>query len=145
MALREYAKYGGITAAIFAVFVVLAQAQAISVPFFTPATIRVNGLGDNYGLNGDATFTITAHGYGSNCHALQVEAVHDGERKSFYRKADDCRYMEITHGPYNFTRSFEYGSEVLSSKGEYKLDVRFEDLVDGRKASLTRNFSVGTE
>lgn len=145
MALREYAKYGGVTAAIFAVFVVLAQAQAISVLFFTPATVRVDGLGNSYGLNDDATFTVTAHGYGSNCHALQVEVTHDGERKSFYRKADDCRYMEITHGQYNFTRSFEYGGKVLDTEGEYKLDVYFEDLVDGRKAALTRNFSVGTE
>ena len=145
MAVREYAKYGGITAAIFVVFVVLAQTQAISVPFFTSTIVKVDGLGDSYGLNDDATFTVTAHGYGSNCHALQVEITHDGERKSFYRKADDCRYMELTRGPYNFTRSFEYGAKVLDAKGEYKLDIRFEDQVDGKKASLTRNFSVGTE
>ena len=55
MALREYAKYGGVTAAIFAVFVVLAQAQAISVLFFTPAPVKVDGLGNSYGLNDDAT------------------------------------------------------------------------------------------
>lgn len=145
MELREYAKYGGITAAIFAVFVVLAQAQAISVPFFTPATVTVDGLGSSYRPNEDATFTVTVHGYGSNCHALQVEATHDGERKSFYRKADDCRYMEITHGQYNFTRSFDYEGKVLDTKGDYKLDIQFEDLIDGKKASLTRNFSVGTE
>jgi hypothetical protein len=145
MTLREYAKYGGATAAIFAVFVVLAQAQAISVPFFTPATVRVDGLVGSYAVNDNATFTVTAHGYGSNCHALQVEVTHDSERKSFFRKADDCRYMEITHGSYNFTRSFEYGGKVLDTKGEYKLDISFEDLIDGRKAALTRNFSVGTE
>ena len=145
MTLREYAKYGGATAAIFAVFVVLAQAQAINVPFFTPTTVRVDSLGGSYALNDDATFTVTAHGYGSNCHALQIEVTHNGERKSFYRKADDCRYMGITHGSYNFTRSFEYGGKVLDAEGEYKLDVRFEDLIDGRKAALTRNFSVGTE
>lgn len=145
MVLREYAKYGSITAIIFAVFVALAQAQVISMPYFTPATVRVDGLSDNYDINENATFTITAQGYGSNCHALQVEAVHKGERKSFYRKADDCRYMQITHGPYNFTRSLEYESGVFNAEGKYKLDVLFEDLVDGRKASLTRNFNIGTE
>lgn len=143
MALRDYAKYGSAAAVTFAVFTAFSQAGVLSVPYFTPAIISIEGLDDAYSAGQRANFVVAAKGYGSNCHMLQAELIHEGERKSFYRKADDCRFMEITHGPYNFTRSFEYGSEVLNSKGGYKLDVYFEDLVDGRKASLSRNFSVG--
>lgn len=144
MALREYAKYGGVAAVAFAAFVALAQAQVLSVPYFTPATIRIDGLDDVYGASESANFVVTAKGYGSNCHMLQAELLHEGERKSFYRKADDCRFMQITHGPYNFTRPFEYDSQVLA-EGAYKLDVVFEDLVDGKKATASRAFSVAAE
>jgi hypothetical protein len=142
MALRDYAKYGGIAAIAFAVFVALAQAQVLNVPYFTPATVSIDGLDDAYAEGEGANFVVTAKGYGSNCHMLQAELSHEVERKSFYRKADDCRFMDITHGQYNFTRPFEYDGQLLA-KGSYKLDVLFEDLVDGKKASATRTFSVG--
>jgi hypothetical protein len=142
MTLRDYAKYGGIAAIAFAVFVALAQAQVLNVPYFTPATISIDGLDDAYAEGEKASFVVTAKGYGSNCHMLQAELLHEGERKSFYRKADDCRFMDITHGQYNFTRPFEYDSQLLA-KGSYRLDVLFEDLVDGKKASTTRTFNVG--
>lgn len=146
MGARNYVISAIIVAAMFAIFVALAQSQAIFVPYFTPTTLQVDGLEQSYGPGKNATFTVSAKGYGSNCHMLEVETQDkDGERASFYSKADDCRYMVITHGPYNFTRSFDYGSETFAKQGSYKLDVQFQDLVDGKKASVTRSFIVSTE
>ena len=140
----KYAIAGGAAAAALGVFVALAQAHVIFVPYFTPATLRIEGLQQRYSVNGDATFTVTADGYGSNCHMLQVEILHEGERAAYYRKADDCRFMEITHGRYNLTRTFDYGGEdVLGREGDYMLQVQFEDLVDGTRASATKTFQVG--
>lgn len=139
----KYAVAGGAVAAAFGVLVALAQAHVIFVPYFTPAAIQVDGLQQTYALNGNATFTVTAKGYGSNCHMLQVEILREGERASYYRRADDCRFMEITHDRYDLTRSFNYGGEtVLGEEGAYELRVQFEDLVDGTKASVTRPFRV---
>jgi hypothetical protein len=137
----------GVAVVGFAIFVALAQSQAIAVPYLTPATLEIQGLQETYGLNGSANFTATVKGYGSNCHLLQAELLYLGtdseERVSYYKKADDCRFMTITHGPYNLTRSFDYGGEnVFGKEGDYKLDVQFEDLVDGTKASVTRNLQV---
>ena len=88
---------------------------------------------------------MAAKGYGSNCHMLQVQATNqNGERASYYKKADDCRFMIITHGPYNFTHSFEYGSEVLGKQGTYVIGIEFQDLVDGNHVSETRSFVVTT-
>jgi hypothetical protein len=146
MAARNYMISAGIVAAVFAIFVTVAQLQAIFVPYFTPTTLQVDGLEQSYGPGKNATFTVSVRGYGSNCHLLQVETRdRDGQRASFYSKADDCRFMTITHGPYNFTRSFDYGSEVFAKPGSYKLDVQFQDLVDGRKTSVTKSFIVRTE
>jgi len=137
----------GAAAAIFAIIVALAQSHVIGVPYLTPAALEIQGLQETYGLNDSANFTAMVKGYGSNCHMLQAELLYLGgsseERVSFYRKADDCRFMTITHGPYNMTRSFDYGGEnVLGREGDYKLDVQFEDLIDGTKASATRNLQV---
>lgn len=143
---KRYAIIGAAgAAAVFGIFVVLAQAHIILVPFFTPTILEVEGLRQNYRINDDANFVVKVDGYGSNCRMLQTEILLDGERVSYYRKADDCRFMIITHGPYNFTRSFDYGSEVLGREGTYKLDVQFEDLVDGTKASAVRTFKVNPE
>lgn len=139
---RKYAVAGGAAAAAFGVFVALAQAHVILVPYFTPAVLEVQGLEASYEADGPAQFTVTAKGYGSNCHSLEVQAVHEGERVSYFKRADDCRFMEITHGQYNFTRSFEYGSEVLEKAGAYSVDIRFEDLVDGTKTETVRTFEV---
>lgn len=76
---------------------------------------------------------------------LQLQATNrNGEQESFYKKADDCRFMAITHSPYNFTRSFEYGNEVTGKQGSYTLDFEFKDLVDGRDVLTTRSFVVNT-
>lgn len=141
----KYAIAGaGGAVAVFGIFVALAQAHVIFVPFFTPAVLQVDGLREDYRVNEDISFTVSVDGYGSNCHSLQVEILDgDGERASYYRKADDCRFMEITHGQYNFTRAFDYGGEnVLSSEGTYKVDLQFEDLIDGIKVSTTRTLRV---
>jgi hypothetical protein len=146
MTARNYVISAGIVAAVFAIFVALAQSQVIFVPYITPTTLQVDGLEQSYGPGKNATFTVGAKGYGSNCHLLQVETQDkDGYRASFYSKTDDCRFMIITHGPYNFTRSFDYGSEVFAKQGPYKLDVQFQDLVDGRKASVTKSFIMRAE
>lgn len=132
-------------AAIFVIFVFLAQAHIILVPFFSPTILEIEGLRQNYRVGEKAGFLVRVDGYGSNCHMLQTEVLLDGERVSYYKKADDCRFMIITHGPYNFTKSFDYGSEVLGKEGTYKLDVQFEDLKDGNRASATRTFMVNPE
>ncbi|MEO9294494.1 MAG: hypothetical protein ABI347_02725 [Nitrososphaera sp.] len=140
---RNYAVAGGITAVVVAVFVFLAYSHVILVPHLSPTILEIHGLKDTYSINDKTSFTVTAKGYGSNCHMLQVEARgQNGERASYYKKADDCRFMTITHGPYNFTRSFEYGNEVLGTQGTYTLDIQFQDLVDGSGASQTRSFMV---
>lgn len=142
MAGIKYAIAGGAAAAAFGIFVALAQAQVILVPYFTPAALEVQGLDDSYQVNGPAQFTVVAKGYGSNCHMLEVAATQEGERVSYYKRADDCRFMEITHGRYNLTRSFEYGSEALGKAGQYTVDIRFEDLADGTRAVTSRTFEV---
>jgi hypothetical protein len=141
--------YGGIAAAVaaFGVFVALAQAHVIVVPYFTPTMLKLEGLEQTYPVAGKVKFTVAASGYGSNCHMLQAEIQHEGQRKAFYRRADDCRFMTITYGPYNLTRSFEYGGkDVVGEKGTYDLDVEFQDLVvNGSKASIRKTFNIGTE
>lgn len=142
--MKRYAVIGGITASAFIIFAALAYMQVIFVPYFTPVTLQIEGLRQEYHAGESMTFVVNVNGYGSNCHMLQVEALNQqDERVSYYRKADDCRFMTITHGPYNLTRAFDYDSEkVFGSKGAYKLDVQFEDLVDGTRASATRNLII---
>ena len=142
--MKTYAVAGGAVAATFVVFVALAQAHIILVPYFTPAVLRVEGLGQEYGLGQDVSFQVVVNGYGSNCHMLEVEALDErGERVSYYRRADDCRFMTITHSQYNFTRPFDYdGQTVIANEGTYKIEFQFEDLVDGTKASATRTLVV---
>ena len=132
----------GGAAVVFAIFIALAQTQAIAVPYFTPVALQVDGLKEKYAAGEKASFSITANGYGSNCHSLQVEATQDGQRASYYKKEDDCRFMTITHGQYNFTRSFDYGSEVMGKAGLYTVDIKFKDLVDNREAHVTKTFEL---
>lgn len=144
------AVYAGASAAAaaFVIFVALTQSHVITVPYLTPTILEIQDLQETYEMKDSANFTVTVMGYGSNCHMLQAEIVYlgvpGGERVSFYRKADDCRFMTITHGPYNLTKSFDYGGEnVFGREGTYRLDVQFEDPVDGTKSSAMRNFSFG--
>lgn len=140
--MKKYAIACGAAAAAFGIFVALAQVHVILVPYFTPAALEVQGLAPSYELGQDALFSVTAKGYGSNCHMLEVEAMHEGERVSYFKRADDCRFMEITHGQYNMTRTFEYRTQVMQQTGSYTVDIRFEDLIDGTKAQTSRRFQV---
>lgn len=132
----------GGAAAVFAIFVALAQTHAISVPYFTPVALQVDGLEEKYAAGEKASFSVTADGYGSNCHSLEIEAKHDGQRTSYYKKEDDCRFMAITHGQYNFTRSFDYGSEVMGKAGTYIVDMQFKDLIDNKQVRVMKTFEV---
>lgn len=140
----RYGVIGGVAASTFIIFAALAYMQVIFVPYFTPATLQIEGLRQEYNTGENMTFIVSVNGYGSNCHMLQVEALdQQGERVSYYRKADDCRFMTITHGPYNLTRTFDYdGEKVFGSESTYTLDAQFEDLVDGTRASTTRNLII---
>jgi hypothetical protein len=140
---RTIAVAGGAAAvAAFSIFVALAQTHAIVVPYFTPIGLQVDGLMGKYAAGEKARFSISANGYGSNCHSLQVEATQDGQRASYYKKEDDCRFMTIMHGQYNFTRSFDYGSEVMGKAGSYTVDIKFKDLIDNSEAHVTKTFEV---
>ncbi|WP_415283014.1 hypothetical protein [Candidatus Nitrososphaera sp. FF02] len=141
MAGSKYIAPAGAAAVAFGVFVALAQTHVIFVPYFTQAVLKVQELAGSYDIGEPVRFVVTAEGYGSNCHSLEVQAVHEGERASYFKRADDCRFMEITHGQYNMTRSFEYGSEV-GQAGQYTVEIKFEDLVDGTKAVATKTFEV---
>jgi hypothetical protein len=104
--------------------------------------LQVDGLKEKYTAGENASFSITANGYGSNCHSLQVETTQDGQRASYYKKENDCRFMTITHGQYNFTQSLDYGSKVMGKAGSYTVDIKFKDLVDNREAQVTKMFDV---
>jgi hypothetical protein len=97
---------------------------------------------DKYRPGENVQFAVTVNGYGSNCHMLQVETTLNGNRTSFYKKADDCRFIPITHSQYNLTRSFDYGSKTIGKEGTYTVNIQFKDLVDNREAQLTKTFEV---
>jgi hypothetical protein len=143
----ERTRYAVIAAAgaalsIFAVFVALAQIQSIFVPYFTPVRLQVDGLMEKYAQGQNGIFNITAAGYGSNCHSLEVQADYGDQRVSYYNKADDCRFMMITHGPYKYTRSFEYGTKIMGKEGTYTVNIIFKDLIDNKQVQTTRKFEV---
>lgn len=147
MIASRYYILAGVSAFVLLIIVILlAQLQFIVIPYLTPTILEVQGLKDSYFINDRAVFNITLKGYGSNCHMLEVEAIHrGGERSSYYRKADDCRFMTIMQGPYNFTKSIEYGNEVLGKQGPYKIQIQFEDLVNHTKAAATKSFTVNAQ
>lgn len=147
MIASRYYILAGVSAFMLLMIVIfLAQLQIIVIPYLTPTILEVQGLRDSYSIDDRAAlFNITLKGYGSNCHMLEVEAIgQGGERSSYYRKADDCRFMTIMQGPYNFTKSIDYGNEVLGKQGSYKLHIQFEDLVNHNKAAATKSFTVNT-
>ncbi len=127
----------------FAVFIALASTQTIVVPYFTPTTIEFSGLEKEYPVNGSISYTVSVKGYGSNCAILKVVTIHDGADVAFYRKADDCRYIEISYGPYNYTQNFSVdGPAVIGQAGEYVVQAEFEDQINGQKVVDSRSFIV---
>lgn len=140
---------GGVVGTIISIFIVLALAQIIPIPYVTPTTIEITGISTRYPVNGTLTFAVKAKGYGSNCLGLEVQTVRQNstlgtERAAYYQKTDDCRFMTLKQGPYNFTRQFEYSGPVIMGKaGIYEIDAKFTDLVNGRIAKTSQKFNVG--
>lgn len=139
--------WSSIGAAIaFSIFAVFAQTQALYVPILTPTTMAFEGLQAKYRINDTLSYAIDVKGYGSNCHQLEVITTYNGaktNRVDYYSKADDCRFMTITHGPYNFTRSFSYGGKsIFGKEGNYTVDATFTDLIDHQITTSKRSFIV---
>ncbi len=131
--------------AAFGIYIILAEAQLIFVPVFTPTTLNVDGIADSYPVNGSMNFSVTAKGYGSNCVILKstITDQQSNNQVAFFRKADDCRYIPIVYGQYNYTRSFSYhGSVVLGKPGDYLLHIEFTDEITGTKQVVERTFKV---
>ncbi|SRR5581483_2910813 len=145
--LKYIAGGGAIAGIAFSIFIALAQLQTIYAPYFTPTTIDLKGLQNRYDINGTLNYSVIVKGYGSNCHQLEVVTTRQGanlERVSYYSKADDCRFIVISHGSYNFTRQFEYGGPlVLGEAGTYIIDVTFVDLVDHHSTLIRKSIIVG--
>jgi hypothetical protein len=138
-----------VTVAIIALFVVLAYQQTIVVPLLSPTIITVEGLGSEYEQGGMINYDIKVNGYGSNCHLIEVRTflVSSTDQKDqevyFYKKADDCKHMDISFSPYNYTRAFTYGGPpIIGTPGSYKVAIDFVDLVNSQKASTNRFFTV---
>ena len=136
------------TAIAFSIFMILAQTQTLSVPIFTPTTVLIEGLQEKYNVYETVNFVVKIEGYGSNCHQLEVstsilDAAHIN-RVAYYSKADDCRFMAITHGPYNFTKAFSYGGggAIFNKEGTYTIDATFNDLVDHHSVRVKRSFTI---
>jgi len=135
-------------AVAFGAFVALAQAHAIFVPYFTPTRIEFESLEDQYPVNGSMSYSICLKGYGSNCIAFEAgifrEDGPDEERVAYYSQVQDCRIIDVSQGPYNYTRSFSYsGDTVLGKPGDYMVDVDVLDQETGQKYAETRSFIVG--
>jgi hypothetical protein len=142
-----------LTAAIvigFGVFVALAQYQVIFVPFFTPAHIEFKGLEDQYPVNGSMSYGVSLKGYGSNCIAFEAEMLREdssldsGEKRvAYFSKIDDCRTVQISQGPYDYSREFFYtGAVVLGKPGEYRVKVQVLDEVTKAGFTAEKRFQV---
>jgi hypothetical protein len=133
----------GVLGSCLGIFILLAQTHVIYAAYLTPIKLTVADLNTSYSTGQNATLTINVDGYGSNCHLLEVTTTnHDGEHVSYYKKADDCRFMEINHGPLNFAKSLTIDGRTLEKAGAYTVDITFEDLVDGGQAHTTTTFEV---
>jgi hypothetical protein len=131
--------------AAFGFYIILAEAQLIFVPVFTPTTLSIDGVAASYPVNSSINYSVTVKGYGSNCLALKATITNEqsNSQVAFFRKADDCRYMTISYGAYNYTRSFSYqGNAVLGKAGDYLLHVEFTDEITGDKQVLDKTFKV---
>jgi hypothetical protein len=139
--------------AAFGVFVALAQAQAIFVSYFTLTHIEFEGLEDQYPVNGSMVYTISLKGYGSNCIAFEAEMLREdpsilgGEEKvAYFKQIQDCRKINISHGPYNYSKDFSYGGNaVLGKPGDYRVEVTVLDQITGQKYVDTHSFGVKEE
>jgi hypothetical protein len=133
----------------FAIFLLMAQYQFIFVPFFTPSHVEFRGLEDQYAANGSMSYTVSLKGFGSNCVAFEAELIrheplsHAEERVAYYSKIDDCRTIQVSQGPYNYSKDFNYsGPVVLGKAGEYKLRVAVTDEITKGSFSSEKAFRV---
>jgi hypothetical protein len=139
--------------AVFGLFIALAQAQVIFVPYFTPARIEFQGLEDQYFANGSMSYTISLKGYGSNCVALEAgifrqdDSLLEGEeRVTYFSQKQDCRIIDISQGSYNYTKSFSYsGNTVLGKPGDYQVKVTVVDQISKEKHTEKRSFVVSED
>ncbi len=138
------------SAIVFTVFLALAQAQVIFLPYFTPTKIEFHGLEDEYPVNGSMSYTISLKGYGSNCigftaQILRIESsLPDGEeRVAYFSKTDDCRKISISQGAYNYSQNFSYsGHVILGAPGDYSVKVDVLDEITGQNYTDVRLFKV---
>jgi hypothetical protein len=134
----------------FGIFVALAQAQIIFVPYFTPTHIEFEGLHKEYPLNGSMNFSVSLKGFGSNCIAFKMEMLREAssaaggeEQVAYHNKIDDCRKMQISQGPYNYSQDFSYGGPVvLGRTGEYKVQVNVFDEITKQDSTSIQRFMV---
>jgi hypothetical protein len=138
----------GIVAIGFSIFIFLAQAQVIFVPYFTPTYIEFEGLQEQYPINGSMTYVISLMGFGSNCIAFKMEMLREDtitggeERIAYFNKIDDCRTIQISQGPYNYSRDFSYSGSVLGKPGDYRVYVNVFDEITRQNATDNRPFKI---
>jgi len=135
------------TVVIVALFVALAYQHFIIIPYLSPTTITVNGLNAQYPAGATLSYTVKVDGYGSNCLSMTSKTflVTSGQDKEvyFYKKADDCKHMDISYGQYNYIRTLTYGGQpITGAVGQYKVVIDFVDLMNGQKASKTAFFTI---
>ena len=141
---------GATIASAFGIFIAIAQAQLVFVPFFTPTRIEIKGLESQVPANGSMAYTISLKGYGSNCIAFESGIFRENdslpqgeERVAYFGQKQDCRVIAISQGQYNYTKSFSYtGSAVLGKSGDYRVEVEVIDQITGQNYSERRSFSV---
>lgn len=135
-------------AAAIGIFVAMAQAQAIFVPYLTPTRLEFSGLENEYPVNGTMNYSISLKGYGSNCIDFQAQVIREqgNERVAYFGEVQDCRKIEIAQGAYNYTKSFTYtGNTVLGVAGSYYVQVSVRDQITGQNHSEIRTFIVSEE
>jgi hypothetical protein len=143
--LKPFLTVGAAAAVAVGVFVALAQAHAISVPYLTPMRIEFKGLDAQYPVNGSMGYAISVKGYGSNCLDFEAQVIHEEskDRVAYFGEVEDCRKIEIAQGPYNYTQSFSYsGATVLGRPGDYRIEVGVTDQITGQRHNETRPFIV---
>jgi hypothetical protein len=136
---------GAAAAIAVGIFISMAQAQAIFVPYFTPTHIKFQGLEKEYPINGTMNYSVSLTGYGSNCIDFQAQVIreHDKERVAYFGEVQDCRKIEIAHGAYNYTKSFTYsGNTVLGVAGDYHIQVNVRDQTTNQSHSAINSFIV---
>jgi hypothetical protein len=134
----------------FGIFVALAQAQIIFVSYFTPTYIEFERLQKEYPLNGSMNFSVSLKGFGSNCIAFKMEmlrkessAAGSEEQVAYHNKIDDCRKIQISQRPYNYSQDFSYsGPVVLGKTGEYKVQVNVFDEITKQNSTSIQRFMV---